>query len=73
MLAFALGAVRVLPRRGEAVPLQPPRPVTQEFLAALESVANDFLGKAWHVVFKGKAPGVYPSWYAFLYHQTHPR
>jgi hypothetical protein len=36
--------------------------------AMMESFAgadDDFLGAEWHVVFKGKRPGVYPAWFVF--------
>lgn len=58
-LAYALGAVR---RLGRYEHLAPPAPPPASFIAALELVSDDFLGNEWHVVYKGKQPGIYPSW-----------
>lgn len=58
-LAYALGAVR---RRGPNNPRTPATAPPAAFLAALHDVGDDFLGAEWHVVYKGKRPGVYPSW-----------
>jgi len=33
---------------------------------ALASAEEIFLGAEWHVVFKGKHPGVYPAWYGIF-------
>jgi len=31
-------------------------------MTAFAASAEDFLGAEWHVVFKGRRPGVYPAW-----------
>jgi hypothetical protein len=31
-------------------------------MEAFRTVNDSFLGAEWHVVFKGKRPGVYPAW-----------
>lgn len=60
MLAYALGAVRILPNtRGVTFSAQP---TPQAIMDSLEHVADDFAGEEWHVVFKGKQPGIYPTW-----------
>lgn len=58
-LAYALGAVR---RLGGNHTLAPPTAPPAAFMDALRNVRDDFLGADWHVVYKGKQPGVYPSW-----------
>lgn len=64
VLAYALGTVRVLPNRaGQALQTHVAQPTPEAFMTALERVDDEFLGMRWHVVFKGKRPGVYPSWY----------
>jgi hypothetical protein len=63
IVAYALGAVRVLQARnaGWHVPA-PAIPTPEAVMVAFGSVSADFLGVEWHVVFKGKRPGVYPAW-----------
>ena len=64
ILAFSLGALRVLPPCGGAVQqaLAPAAPTPEAVMAAFADASDDFLGVEWHVVFKGKRPGVYPAW-----------
>ena len=57
-LAYALGAMCCLGQQSHILPAPPPA----GFLAALTTVGNDFLGNKWHIVYKGRQPGVYPSW-----------
>ena len=60
--AYALGTVRVLSRDGSQASMAPAAPMPQEILDEFKSVRDDFLGTHWYVVFKGKSPGVYPTW-----------
>ena len=63
-LAFAMGARHILSARhdtGQEVPA-PAMPMTEAVMCAFASALDDFLGAEWHVVFKGKRPGVYPAW-----------
>jgi hypothetical protein len=34
-------------------------------MEAFEDADERFLEADWHVVFKGKTPGVYPAWYVY--------
>jgi len=71
VVAFALGAVRVLPGRGSSTRPAPAAPAPDAVMCAFASADEYFLGAEWHVVFKGKRPGVYPAWYgvsSFAYH-----
>lgn len=66
VVAFALGALCILqPRsaRGQqpAAPA-PAIPMPEALMVAFASSSEDFLGAEWHVIFKGKRPGVYPAW-----------
>lgn len=63
IVAYAMGCVRSLPRRGstDRAP-DPAMPTPTAILDAFGAVSDDFLGAEWHVVFKGKAPGIYPAW-----------
>lgn len=63
-LAYALGAVRVLPGPGSLVfgtPAQA-QPTPEALMNSMASVCDNFLGHAWHVVFVGRRPGLFPSW-----------
>jgi len=64
VVAYALGAVRVLPSQGDAGQraLSPAIPVPDAIMNAFASSSDTFLGAEWHVVFKGLRPGVYPAW-----------
>ena len=63
ILAYALGAVRIIPSAdGSYLHGSQALPIPEPVMSALGHVADDFLGSNWHVVFKGKRPGVYPSW-----------
>lgn len=58
-----MDAVRILPPRGQSYAFHaPPAPTPEAFMDALQHVDDDFLGQEWHVVYKGKRPGVYPAW-----------
>lgn len=62
-LAYALGCVVARPRRGSTLPpLAPSVPTSRQLLEAFSEADENFQGAAWHVVFKGKCPGVYPAW-----------
>jgi hypothetical protein len=63
VVAFAMGALRVLPPRenSQLAPL-PAAPMPPAVMAAFSSTSSDFLGAEWHVVFKCKRPGIYPAW-----------
>jgi len=64
VVAFALGALSILPARRDAIQLAPAPaiPTPEAIMAAFASASDDFLRAEWHVVFKGKRPGVYPAW-----------
>jgi hypothetical protein len=64
VVAFALGALRILPPRRNAGqrPLASAIPTPEALMIAFASASDDFLGAEWHVVFKGKRPGIYPAW-----------
>jgi hypothetical protein len=66
VVVYALGALRVLPprnRQGQRVPAAAPAtPTPQAIMAAFAGASDDFLGAEWHVVFKGRRPGIYPAW-----------
>ena len=63
VLAYAMGALRTLPRRGSTALGPPPAtPTPQEVMDAFASLSDDFLGAEWYVVYKGKRPGLYPTW-----------
>ena len=64
MLAYALGAVRVLqPRNGQTrgTPAAA-APIPEAIMAAWAQAGDDFLGSNWYVVFKGRRTGIFPSW-----------
>lgn len=63
VIAYAMGCVRSLPGR-EANGRAPvaAMAIPPGMLDAFDIVSDGFLGAEWHVVFKGKAPGVYPAW-----------
>ena len=63
IVAIALGAVHILPRRGDTS--QTPTsaiPTPDTVMNAFANTSDEFLGAKWHVVFKGLRPGVYPAW-----------
>lgn len=62
VLAFAMGCVRIRTADCNANP-SPAAPIPRALVDAFELVSDDFLGAEWHVVFKGRQPGVYPAWY----------
>lgn len=69
ILAYALGCVRSLPSKGSTDPPPPAAaPTPAAVLAAFAAVSDAFLGVEWHVVFKGRCPGVYPAWSVRLSH-----
>ncbi|KAF8495255.1 hypothetical protein F5888DRAFT_1635739 [Russula emetica] len=64
VLAFAMGTLRILPARHDTRQQAPApaSPMPEALVTTFASVSDDFLGAEWHVVFKGKRPGVYPAW-----------
>jgi hypothetical protein len=62
VLAYALGSVRVLQCCGE-VNTDPAAagPIPEDIMNAWAAAEADFLGNSWHVVFKGKHTGLFPS------------
>lgn len=67
ILAYAMGLVRSLARRGESTTPPPPSaPTPAAVLDAFRAADSQFLGPEWHVVFKGRSPGVYPAWYVIF-------
>lgn len=74
LLAFALGSLRVLPPRDAPPNITLPtlaNPTPEALMEAFASADDNFLGAEWHVVFKGKRPGVYPAWYVFSFFGQH--
>lgn len=58
-----MGGLRTLPRRGDVEYGPPPAaPTPQQVMDAFAAVPDDFLGAEWYVVYKGRRPGLYPSW-----------
>lgn len=64
LLANALGTVRRLDRAGVAIQI-PAIAFPDEVMDAFTAFPDDFLGAEWHVVTKGRRPGIYPSWCQF--------
>lgn len=63
ILAYAIGGVRAIPRkRGQGQPRIPAAPMPETIMDAFAAAPEDFLGAEWHVVYKGKRPGIYPAW-----------
>ncbi|KIM74213.1 hypothetical protein PILCRDRAFT_92724 [Piloderma croceum F 1598] len=64
VVAYALGAVRMLPSRDDAGSqlVSPAIPTPEAIMAAFSSASDNFLSAEWHIVFKGLRPGVYPAW-----------
>jgi hypothetical protein len=58
-LSYAIGAVHTVNPRGA-----PTAPMPPALMNAFEETDGDYLGADWHVVFKGRTPGMYPAWYA---------
>lgn len=68
LLAYALGGVRRLPSRDAPRGYVPPAvPMPVRLMERFAALPSEYLGAEWYVVFKGKAPGIYPSWYVFIY------
>ena len=61
VLAGALGSLYIR-SRDPSVPRILARPISEAVLHAFGAADDDFLGADWHVVTKGKRPGVYPAW-----------
>lgn len=62
LLGNMLGAVRQLDAAGTAL-ATPAAPYTDDTMHLFLDLPDDYLGTEWHVVSKGKHPGVYPCWY----------
>ena len=63
VLAYAMGALRTLPRRGsDDIGPPPATPTPQAIMDTFASMPNDFLGAEWYVVYKGRQPGLYSTW-----------
>jgi hypothetical protein len=64
VLAYALGEVCVLKHPDDPTPGSPAAaaPMPDEIITAWREVGDEFLGSEWHVVFKGKRMGLFPSW-----------
>jgi hypothetical protein len=65
LLAFALGCLRTCSRRGATLTDTPADAMPKAVMESFAAAADDFLGAEWHVVFKGKCPGVYTAWFVF--------
>jgi hypothetical protein len=64
VLAYALGAVRVLqPRNGwtRGTPAAA-APIPEAIMVAWAQAGDNFLGSTWYVVFKGICMGIFLSW-----------
>lgn len=70
MIGYSLGLVEVVEDDGNTASnassalssVLPMHPTPEEIYHALERASNTFLGREWLVVFRGKHPGIYPSW-----------
>ena len=65
VIAYALGAIHVLPSRNAALQgqvLAPAIPTPEALMVVFAEASDTFLGAEWHVVFKGRRPGIYPAW-----------
>jgi hypothetical protein len=63
VVAYALGALRVLRARGDASQaLARAIPTPDAVMRAFAAASDAFLGAEWHVVFKGLRPRIYPAW-----------
>ncbi|KAF7985448.1 hypothetical protein HWV62_5191 [Athelia sp. TMB] len=62
-LAHALNHVRTIRPAGVIGPPPPPFvPLPPRVYDALSRASDQYLGAEWHVVFRGRTPGVYPAW-----------
>jgi hypothetical protein len=61
LLAGTLGCLYIL-SRDPSTPRAPAKPISEAVMAAFCASSDDFLGSDWHVVTKGRCPGVYPAW-----------
>lgn len=64
VLAYAMGSVRVLKHPNDPTPGAPvaAAPMPETIMSAWAAADANFLEGHWHVVFKGKCPGLFPSW-----------
>ena len=62
--AFAMGTLHTLPARHDISKevLMAVRPMPEALMTAFASASDNFLGAEWHIVFKGKRPGIYLVW-----------
>lgn len=66
-----MGGVRCLPRRGAPAGFVPPViPAPVRLMERFATLPDEYLGTDWYVVFKGKTPGVFPSWYVNLFNSN---
>jgi len=66
--AYALGSVCILLHPNDPTPGAPTPAVAMpiDVMRAWEQVSDNFLGAEWHVVFKGRHMGVFPSWQVII-------
>jgi hypothetical protein len=64
VLAYTMGSVRVLKHPNNPTPGAPvaATPIPETIMSAWAAADVNFLEGCWHVVFKGKHPGLFPSW-----------
>jgi hypothetical protein len=63
VVAYALDALHVLPGPHSSSQPAATNLTPERIMQVFASASDNFLGAEWHVVFKGKRPGVYPAWY----------
>ena len=62
-LAWAMNRVRsVPPPNSDEPPPAPFVPLPPRVYDTLSQSSDHFQGAEWHVVFRGRRPGVYPAW-----------
>lgn len=63
-----MGAVRALPPQSAGEDYQAPAvPLLTNLLAKFAELPVEYFGAEWYVVFQGRLPGVYPTWYVSIY------
>lgn len=61
ILANAVGTVSRLTKDGRATSI-PTVHLSDDVMASLLALPDEYMGREWYVVTKGRRPGVYPSW-----------
>lgn len=70
LVGNTVGAVHQLDAACTAL-ATPAAPYPEDVMHFFLGLPDDYLGTEWHVLSKGKHPGVYPCWYVPLNNQAH--